>query len=280
MGRFGLKTFFDSIKKNVKKHVPENFEDRIPGLLIGLGLFGWATTTVLAVKATPKAIANIKNEQDSQQTNKLSKKDIFKVTWKCYLIPTITGVLSSGCILVAHSVDTRKKTAYAIAYSLSESALKEYEQKVIDVVGEEKNDDIKESIVEENKAILKTQCNNNLPIANLSGFMLGDNVLCYDEAIGGYYFCTINKLDSVKNYLNDKLNNSCMTIDLNDYKDALRDEIIPLPGFSLDHTSVGEEVGWNTMYKIDIKYDSMIFDGRIPCLYIKHVNPPIREYDK
>lgn len=66
-----------SVKTATVKHSPE--------ILTGVGIAGMVTTTVMAVRATPKAIQLLDEEKRRQHANKLEPMDVVKTAWKCYI---------------------------------------------------------------------------------------------------------------------------------------------------------------------------------------------------
>lgn len=68
--------------------------DNAPEILIGVGLAGMLTSTVMAVKATPKAMEIIKEEEEYLNRD-LSKIEKAKLVWKPY-IPAALGYCASA----------------------------------------------------------------------------------------------------------------------------------------------------------------------------------------
>ena len=77
MGKSNMKTFFRNVKMSASKHSPE--------ILIGFGVAGFVTTTVLAVKATPKAIQLLDDAKKENDVDKLPPLEVVKVAWKPYM---------------------------------------------------------------------------------------------------------------------------------------------------------------------------------------------------
>ena len=75
-----------SVKTATVKHSPE--------ILTGVGIAGMVTTTVMAVRATPKAIQLLDEEKRRQHTEKLEPIDTIKTAWKCYIPAAVTGTVS------------------------------------------------------------------------------------------------------------------------------------------------------------------------------------------
>ena len=83
MAKSNMMNLIRSFKSSVSKHSPE--------ILTGIGIAGMITTTVLAVKATPKAIKLIEAEKRVKHVDTLSPIDTVKTAWKCYIPAAITG---------------------------------------------------------------------------------------------------------------------------------------------------------------------------------------------
>lgn len=120
-----LSKSFLLLKTSIKKHSPE--------ILTGIGIAGMITTTVMAVRATPKALILIEERKEEIGVNQLEAVDLIKTTWMCYVPAALTGTLSIACLIGASSVNVRRNAALATAYTLSESALKDYQENLIAV---------------------------------------------------------------------------------------------------------------------------------------------------
>ena len=155
-----------SFIKNFIKGVKIGFDKHSPEILIGLGIASAITSTVLAVKATPKALLLIKEEEKikareynakhneldiAAESLSLSKPEMIKVTWKCYIPAAISGAASIAFLLGSNSVHARRNAAIATAYKLSETALTDYKKEVIETIGEEKAKLIQDKVVEKLK---------------------------------------------------------------------------------------------------------------------------------
>ena len=83
MHKPNIKAAYNAVKKSTIKHSPE--------ILTGIGIAGMVTTTVMAIRATPKALkligsAELKKANETNipyEGHNLSKTEIIKVTWKC-----------------------------------------------------------------------------------------------------------------------------------------------------------------------------------------------------
>ena len=258
-----------SVKVGLHKHSPE--------ILTGVGIAGMITTTVLAVRATPKALILIEEEKRRQnkelyedaerkrldshpKVDQLKPIELVRTTWTCYIPATITGALSIACLIGASSVNIRRNAALAAAYSLSESALKEYQEKVIETIGEKKEQEIRDAVAKD-----KIQRD---PVVNKEVIITGrGETLCYDTITSRYFKCDIEKLRRVENELNKRLISE-MYISLNEFYYEI----------GLRSTDIGDDLGWNLSSGfINLEFSSQLAEDETPCLVIGYRVAP--KYD-
>lgn len=253
MNKAGLVKVFKDARKMVLSHSPE--------ILIGLGIGGMITTTVLAVKATPKALKKIEEKKAEKGVDKLKPLDVVKTTWKCYIPATITGVVSAGCIIGANSVHTRRNAALATAYKISETALTEYREKVVETIGEQKEKTIKEKI--DKDRVDKNPVSKNEVLVTEKG-----NTLCYDHWSARYFKSDLDTIKRAENSINKAmLHDICGSASLNDFYDEI----------GLPHLDpIGDDMGWNVDHGlISLEFSSQIADDGTPCIVVDHGNLPI-----
>lgn len=245
--------------KKIRDNVVNTISDKSPEILIGFGLAGMLTSTVLAVKATPKALDILAEQEDRE----LSKVDKVKLTWKCYAPAAIGYCASAACIIGANSVNTKRNAVLAGAYKLSESALLEYRDKVTEVLGEEKEKEIHAKIAEDRRC--KEPENQGNVILTGKG-----DVLCYDMYSGRYFKSEMDEINAIINELNYKLMQDNL-LALNDFYDAL----------GLQPIVTGYEHGWNIDDGlIKIYFTSTLADNGVPCLALHFDNLPRYGYDR
>ena len=137
----GISGIFNELGKAVKKHSPE--------ILTGIGVAGMISAVVVAVGATPKALKLIEDKKEQEQKDKLTVKETVKTAWKCYIPTAAVCVASAVCIICANSVSSKRTAAIATAYKLSETAMREYHDKVVEVIGEKKEKTVRDSIAKD-----------------------------------------------------------------------------------------------------------------------------------
>ncbi len=251
-----MKINFAGVSKSIitmgKKHSPE--------ILLGVGIAGMITTTIMAVKATPKALSAIDEKKEELDKDELNKKEIIAAAGPCYILPTVIGAVSIACLVCADSKNMRRNAALMTAYTLSESTLKEYQEKIVDTIGKEKEKEIHEEVVKE-----KVDKN---PIRNVIITESGGNTVCYDVISCRYFKSDKNTILGIVNDLNMRMISED-TVTLNDFYYAL----------GLDESKIGDELGW-CIDKGGIKIDflSRLDANGTPCLVLDYLVAPIYDY--
>lgn len=241
------------------KSVQKTLVKKSPEILTGIGIAGMFASVIMAVKATPKALELIENEKEEQereskkQIDKLPAKEVVKTTWKCYVPTAITLGLSTACLIGGTTVNGKRNAALATAYALSESALKEYKSKTLEIAGPKKEQQIKDAILKDK--VEKT------PIKNTEVLMTGNgDTLCMDSVSGRYFKSDKTKIDAAVNKLNFQLRRE-MFVPLNDLYYELG-----LPG-----TKLGTDLGWNVDDgEIEFYYSYAGADNGDPCMVVDY----------
>lgn len=255
MKKTNITNFIKNTQFALSKHSPE--------ILTGLGIAGMITTTVLAVKATPKALREIEDFEDTILCDheKIKPMDAVKITWKHYIPAAVTGTVSIACLVGASSVNVRRNAALATAYKLSETALTEYREKVVETIGEKKEKTIKD-------AIAKDHVEKN-PVKQSDVIVTGKgDTLCCDKLCGRYFKSDIDRLKKIENELNRRMR--C-------------DDYVSLNEFyyevGLDGIDVGDDLGWNIdRGYIELEFSSQLATDGTPCLVVSFATPPRYDY--
>lgn len=256
MSKFNLTAAAKSIKGVFERHAPE--------ILTGIGVAGMVTTTILAVKATPKAFLLINDRKDELEVEKLPVTELIKTTWKCYIPAAVTCGASIACLVGASSVNFKRNAALATAYKLSEAALSEYKDAVIETIGEKKEQSVRDKVAEER---LKKN-----PVSKSEIIVTGNGTtLCYDPVGNSYFKSNIQQIESAKNKLNARMLSENY-VSLNDFYDEL----------GIGPTKLGDDLGWD-IYKdglVEIAFSSQLAEDGTPCLVMDYSIAPRYEYYK
>lgn len=249
--------FLKGVKTAVIKHSPE--------ILTGVGIAGMITTTVLAVKATPKALEMIEEKKKEDHVDELTPIETIKTAWKPYIPALATGVCSIVCIVGASTVHAKRNAAIMTAYKISETAFTEYREKVVETIGDKKEKEVRD-------AIAKSKIEKN-PVGKTEVIITGKgDMLCYDAHSDRYFKSDVEKIRRAMNNLNYRMTNGMeMYISLNEFYDEV----------GLPRTSTGDKLGWIVdKGLIDVHFSSQLTENNEPCLVLEHLVPPVYDYDK
>lgn len=253
MGKFSLSKVVKNVKAAATKHSPE--------ILTGIGIAGMVTTTVMAVKATPKALMLIEEKKNEEGLDSLTPIKTVKASWQCYIPSAIVGTVSMFCLIGASSANLRRNAALATAYTLSESVLKDYQEKVVETIGDKKEQTVRDSIA-------KDKLDKNPVTTREIVITEKGNTLCYDVISGRYFKSDIDKLKKAINELNRNMLDD-LFISLNDFYYEI----------GLSNTKLGDDLGWNVSEGlIDLKFSSQLTDDGTPCVVMDYSIAPKYDY--
>jgi len=231
-------------------------------ILTGLSAFGVVSTGALAAEGGGKAYRILDHQVRNHRVNyQMSRKETVKLVWKCFVPAAIMGGITIGLIIGAHKLHLGKEAALAGACSLGAATLREYQNKVIETIGADKHNAIKDSIHADRIA--------NNPVGSREVLIVGTgDVLCYETLSGRYFQSDKQTILAAQNDLNRDLLND-MWVDLNDVYDAL----------GLPPTRLGAELGWSVNdSNVEFKFSTQETpDGR-PCLVIDYQVTPGSDY--
>lgn len=260
MDKQNVTKFFKGLKSGATKHSPE--------ILTAFGVVGFITTTILAVKATPKALELIdekKEELDLKPNEKLTAVETVQAAWKPYIPVVATGAFATGCLIAANSVHAKRYAGLATAYQISTTALNEYREKVVETIGEKKERAVHTKIAEDR--VKETQ-----PTVTRAYNTGIGNTLCLDLLSKHEFISDIDKIKRVMNDLNYRMTAGMeMCISLNEF----------YQGIGIPTMPYGEKMGWRVDEGlIDIHFDSFVTDKDVPCVTIEFLNPPVYGFNK
>jgi hypothetical protein len=254
MSKPDIKHFLKRTQAAISKHSPE--------ILTGVGIAGMITTTVLAVKETPKALRLIEDKKREEDVDKLTAAEVVKTCWKCYIPAAVTGAASVTCLIGACKVSAKRTAALTAAYKLSETALAEYREATTETVGEKKEQLIRDRVNQ--KQIEKRP----IEKARIESTGKGDS-LFLDPLSGRYFRCSIDCVRRAEIKLNKQIQQgSYGTASLNDFYEEI----------GLGYTDTGYLMGWNTCHLVDLDITPGITPDEEPCLVIGHYNKPKYDY--
>lgn len=230
-------------------------------VLTCLGGAGVVVTSIMAVKATPKALKKIESAEQ-EKGEKLSKWEIVKATGTTYIPTILVGASTIACIFGSNILSKRRQANLASAYALLNESYKQYQNKVKELYGEDAHQEIMDAIAAEKAKDVgitaESLCSNTCLTSDEA---CGDPVLFYDEWSNRFFESTIEQVIAGQYHTNRNFVLRGYTT-LNELYDFL----------GLEPTDYGNTVGWaaeDELYWIDFNQRKVAINDDIECYIIE-----------
>ena len=231
-------------------------------ILTCAGAVGLVTTSVMAVKATPKALKKIE-EAEERKGEGLTKLETIRVAGPTYIPTVMVGVSTIACIFGANVLNKRAQASLASAYALLDTSYKEYRDKLKELYGEEAHENIVNAI-----AIEKAK------ESNVAGSYFGsycditsdescsEPVLFYEEYSNRYFEAPIEQVINSMYHLNRNyiLRGYCYLNELYEF-------------LGIEPTDYGSVMGWTPRdegeYWIEANFRKVTLDDGLECYILE-----------
>ena len=181
------------------------------------------------------------------------------------LPPVGMAVATSVAIIGSNKVSSKRIAVLSAAYTMSSDALKDYQNKVAEVVKPEKVQKVKEAIAQE-------KLDKNPITPNTDVIVTGDgDVLCMDCYSGRYFRSNAQKIGQAINELSADLQTD-MYVSLNDLYSKLNMPSVPM----------GDDFGWNiddlARGQLEIGITACLTPDKQPCLVVNYDASPREDF--
>lgn len=235
---------------------------------------GMITTTILAVKATPKALELIKAEEDTrkitktttlyannqpyttevvEEAPKLTPLEIVKVAWKPYVPAIAMGTLTLTCLFGMNYLNRKTQASLISAYAVLEKSYRQYREKCIEMYNADTDIDIKQKVA-------KSNFYKNIEVED-------GKELFFDYTSMQYFESTMDEVKEALDTINETLSDSGFVY-LNDFYELLG---IPLVDY-------GYNLGWfSDIGTLKLDYEKTELDdgdGTLDCWIITPTESP------
>lgn len=239
--------------------------------LTGFGIAEMFCGGVMAVGATKNALAAIDAEKEKLGKEKLTVIETVKVTWKYYIPAVIAGTTGAVCIIKGYSINAKRTAALATALSITDNAYREYRDKVVEVIGTEKEQEVLDKVAQDTK---KPDICDAGVVPYRGGEVVvtsDDSQLCYDTAFGRYFMSSKNRIKAAENEINRRLLSEDR-VSLNEFYDEL----------GLPPVDMGDELGWSASRDgfVDILIGHWLSEDGRPCIAISYRVSPRIDYNR
>lgn len=284
--------------KNAIANVGKVVEQKSPAVLTGIGIGSFVGCAVLAVKATPKAIQlmDLKaqekyiellepNDSAEYETYEewlgveerrivqpsvyfqiLTPVEVIKSTWRAYAPSVGLGVVGIVCLIAAARVSSARNAAFAGAASIAEKALYEYQQKVIDILGEDKAHEIRYELAKDHIQKIDTFQDAGIDNTVVCCRGTGDTWI-YDPVTDRKWKSDLETVRAAMNDFNHDLIGGIYG-SLNDWYYCL----------GIKGVQIGDDIGWCSDKLLDIRFAAMVLDNGEPAIVLDYETLPNSRY--
>lgn len=228
-----MKTGFKELAKTSRRFVVKN----APTIFTTLGSIGVVGTTIIGIKATPRALMSLEEEfytlnpdvetalEIPDIVSKFTPLEITRICWRHYAPTAAIGIASIACIIGANSINLKRQAVLAGLYATANKDLKQYKNKVEEVLGVKNKDKVEEAVATEN---VQNYSDNNV-INNGVG-----NTLFFDKPSGRFFRHDMNLVKKAEIGVQSRAINEAFSC-INDFYFEL----------GLPETSLGDYLGWS-----------------------------------
>lgn len=241
-----------------------------PTILTALGIAGMVTTTIMAVKATPKAMKLIKAKKDELKTDKLTPTELVQTTWQCYIPSVLIGIGTVTCIIGISAMDKRNQAALTSGYAMLNESYKQYRQAAKKVYGEDADNKIHAEMAKDAKV---ASYDWGYQVYNMDMDPESEQLLFYDLTSKKYFTTTMAAVLNAQYHVNRNLSlrGDCS---LNEYLSFL----------GIEEVDKGNELGWAIWdidymieemgcYWLDFDNRKIILEDGLECIVIDTMAP-------
>lgn len=239
--------------------------DNAPTILTTAAVIGTFTTAYLTGRATFIAADLIKETEEEHGyplDPVLRARMRARYTWQLYVPPITTGLVTIACIVAANQIGSRRTAAAMAAFMLSEKALDEYKDKVVEKLGANKERKIRDEIAQDRVTEAGLESNAHILEDGLS-------VLCYDLFTARPFISDIETLRQAQNDINHQLLGD-MYVSLSEFYDRI----------GLARTSMSDDFGWNIDKMLELQFSTTMTPNGRPCITMDFRVAPIRGYNR
>jgi hypothetical protein len=214
----------------------------LPEILTGIGAVGVAATAYLTGRASFRAARQLEDESPYLSTTDKAKK-----VWTHYIPPVVVGGVTVACIVCSSQASGRRTAAAVTAYSLSEKAFSQYKEKVVEQLGKNKEQQLRDDLAQERVA------QNPVDSRNVLVTIGGDAPWCELYTMR-YFRSDMETIRKAVNIINARIN-SDVYVSLDEFY-----ELIGLP-----FTTQSPHVGWDSDKLLELEFSTAMTPDGKPC---------------
>lgn len=247
---------------NLLKHSKVFLERNASTILTCVAGAGVVVTSVMAVKATPKALTLL-DKAEEEKGEKLTTFEVVKTAGPAYIPAVVSGTATIACVFGANILNKRHQAAIMSAYALLDNSYKEYKNKVEELYGEGANKEVRSEIAKD-----------HYRETDIS--VKASEQLYYDEFSGRYFTSTSEKVLKAEYEVNRILTEDGGVF-LNEFYELVGLEIV----------DYGDYLGWSAFEMAETCYNNwlhfyhrkVVLDDGLECIIISMSFEPTFDFE-
>jgi hypothetical protein len=205
-------------------------------------IVGTVGTAVLTAKASFDAAKDIQEADPKPET----LREKVELVWPRYIPATATGVATIASIIGSDRISNKRTAAAVTAYTVAEQAFAEYRHKVVEQIGANKEQDVRDRIAQD--IVLNTTPGEIIVIES-------GKVLCCELLTRRYFMSDMETLKRSQNVINAEIVNGLYST-LSDFYHLI----------GLSQTTHSSEIGWDSDRLMDLEFSTVLTEDERPCL--------------
>lgn len=228
-----------------------------PIILSSTAVGGVISTVILASKASIKATELVR-EAENKKGESLTITETIQAGWKPYVPTIISAGLTVGAIVASTAISQKRQAALAGLYALSETALKEYQEKIEEKYGSKDAQKVRDEINADRVA------DAGVPPWDDKTLPQGE-CLCFDKFSGQTFTSSSQRISMAASEINEMIYGGDFCASLNEFYGLIRSP-------QLHQSSLGDSVGWNIDNNCKPYFTSTLTSDMRPCLVLDWVS--------
>jgi len=239
-----------------------------PAILTCLGAIGVVATSVLAVKATPKAVDIIRAHEGIDHEGNYyepTKLEVIQLTWKCYIPAALVGLSTIACIFGANVLNKRNQASLASAYALLSESYQQYRKAAKAIYGEDADSKIKAQMAKDTYVSA-----DGYSVYSADMDLESERILCYDLFSKRYFTSTMAAVLNAQYHINRNLQLRG-SVSINEFYEFL----------GIDKIENGDDIGWSIdefiedgIMWLDFDNRHTVLDDGLECCVISALRNP------
>lgn len=231
-------------------------------ILTCVGAVGVVATSVLAVKATPKAMRLLEQAKE-EKGEELTKTESAIVAGPVYIPAAAVGLSTIACIFGANVINKRHQASLMSLYAFADNSYKEYRKKFVELYGEDAEKEVRHEIVKDKYEVSDISIEDD------------NQKLFFNYHTMQYFYSTMEEVLQAENRFNKNFALSGY-ISLNEFCDIL----------GTPRVDYGYELGWSmeaggAFYNytwVDFEHENVAMEDGLECCIISTSQEPTIDY--